>query len=162
MCGDNAVFPVRVFFGATPASSPAGCSRSRHIHLCRITSRRAVGVLLTSLPASAVASSLIGKLVSFGGSSLRRGPHSPPGLSFLCSTLGSTTPTPSDVAPVFKSLAPGPTITSPSLFLTKWRQSVVIVRRSCQKRNRPTLQLPLKGTFQKCYIPTLSRRWRHP
>ena len=69
LCGDNAVFPVRVFFGATPASSTADCSRSRHIHLCRITSRRAVGVLLTSLPASAVASSLIGHTPSVVSSS---------------------------------------------------------------------------------------------
>ena len=54
------------------------------------------------------------------------------------------------------SVLPGPAITSPSLFLTKWHQSVLIVR-----RNRPTLQHPLKGTFQLCYIPILSC-WKIP
>ena len=76
---------------------------------------------------------------------------------FLSSMFCSTTPIPSDVAPVFQSSAPGTAIASPSLFLTKWHQSVPIVR-----RNRPTLQLPLKGPFQLCCIPTLYCLWNKP
>ena len=75
----------------------------------------------------------------------------------LSSMFCSTTPTPSDVAPVFQSSAQGTAITLPSLFLTKWHQSVLILR-----RNRPTLQLPLKGPFQLCCTPTLSCRCKKP